>query len=171
MAVPHAARLPLERQVGVAAPLVPGAGVVARVVAGAAERERRECRARAGVAVRDDLRALGRADERADLLCRQRQPVLAEERVDLHALRTGEVALPRIARAAAPAGVLLLAPDVEDRQRRIVEARRELLPRRQRARVRDERRLAHGLELDGTVDELAAPAGDAAEQDRDVRVA
>ena len=47
----------LERQVVVARPLVPRADVVARVVAERAQHLRRDRRARAAVAVRDDLRA------------------------------------------------------------------------------------------------------------------
>src|SRR5436305_5185670 len=117
-------------------PLVPRTGVVARVVARAAEGERRERRARAAVAVGDDLLRL--ADERANPLGRERRSVGAEELVDLQAPGAGNVALARVARAAAPSGVFLFAPDVEDRQRGIVEPRRELLTGRERARVRPE---------------------------------
>ncbi len=48
----------------------------------------------------------------------------------------------------------------------------ELLPRRERARIRREvgRRLTHGLQLDRSLLELALPAGDAAEEDRDARM-
>src|SRR5438067_2336092 len=105
------------------APLVPRAGVVAGVVAGAAQGECRERRARAGVAVGDDLRALGRADELADPLRRLRLAGSGEERADLDASRARDVPLPRVTRAAAPAGVLLVAAHVEDRQRTIVQPR------------------------------------------------
>src|SRR5581483_7665741 len=111
--VTSAAALPLDRQLVVAAPLVPGAGVVAGVVARAAEGERRERRPRAGVAVRDHLGALGRADELADPLGRLRLPGRGEELVHLDALRPADVALARVAGAAALARVLLLAPHVE----------------------------------------------------------
>ena len=97
---------------------MPRAGVVARVVAGAAQRERRERRARAGVAVRDDLGAFRRADELADPLGRLRHARRREERLDLDVPRARDVPLPRVARAAALARVLLVAADVEDRQRR-----------------------------------------------------
>src|SRR5262245_30606342 len=79
-------RLALERKLGVPAPLVPGPGVVPGAVAGRAEGERRQGRARAGVTVRDDLGALGLADERADLLGAPRPAGLGEERRDLDEL-------------------------------------------------------------------------------------
>src|SRR5581483_918683 len=133
---PPAGVLALERQLGIPRPLVPRPRVVARVVARASERERGERRARARVAVRDDLRPLRRTDELADPLGRERPALVVEERVDLHASRAGDVALSRVARAAPLARVLLLAADVEQRERGVVEARRELLPRRQGAGVR-----------------------------------
>src|SRR5262249_60619566 len=60
------ARSAFGGQVVVARPLVPRARVVAGVVAGRAERQRADRRARAGVAVRHDLRALGQARQLAD---------------------------------------------------------------------------------------------------------
>src|SRR5438093_7358157 len=65
--------LSLEWELRMAAPLVPRTGVVASVVAGAPQSERRERRARARVAVRDDLRAVRGAHEVADPLRRQRR--------------------------------------------------------------------------------------------------
>src|ERR1022692_2727872 len=87
-------------------PLVPRAGVVAGVVAGAAQGERRQCGAGAGVAVRDQLSFFGKADEFADPLRSLRQAGTGEELADLDELRAGNVALSRIAVAAAAAGVL-----------------------------------------------------------------
>src|SRR3569833_3165438 len=103
--------LPLEREFHVARPFVPRTCVVARVVAGAAQRKRGERRARAGMAVGDDV--LRVADERADLLRRLRQQVRAEQLVALQPARAGDVALPRVAGAPRLAVVLLLAADVE----------------------------------------------------------
>ena len=62
-----------------AAPLVPGAGVVARLVARGAQRERGERRTRAGVAVRDDLGAFRQTDDLADALDRGRLAWAVEE--------------------------------------------------------------------------------------------
>ena len=93
--------LPLERQLVVARPLVPRAGVVPGPVAGRPERHRGDGRARARVAVRDDLRALGQADERADLLRRQRHARRREELARLEVPRARDVALARVARIAA----------------------------------------------------------------------
>ena len=62
-----------------AAPLVPGTGIVARVVARGAQRERGERRARAGVAVRDDLRSFRQAHDLADALGRGRLARAVEE--------------------------------------------------------------------------------------------
>ena len=163
--------LALERQLGVAAPLVPRAGVVARVVAGRAQRERRERGARAGVAVRDDLGALGRADERADLLGGKRAARRAEERRRPHALRAGDVPLPRIARAAALARVLLLAADVEERRARGRPSRDASSCRVGSARgfgSSDASRT--GSSSTGPSASSPCHAGDAAEQDRDARV-
>jgi hypothetical protein len=80
------------------------------------------------------------------------------------------VPLPWIAGAPLLPRVLLLAPDVEQREQRIAEPRLDLLPRRQRTRVCLERALAHRLELDRPFDELARPRRHASEQDRDVRM-
>ena len=81
--------LALERQLGVARPLVPRAGVVAGVVAGRAEGERGERRARAGVAVRDDLGALGRPTSSRISLRRQRQPGAAKSVAPRRSARPG----------------------------------------------------------------------------------
>src|SRR5205814_2965037 len=112
--------LALERQLGVARPLVPRPGVVACVVARAAQRERRERGSRAGVTVRDDLGAFGRADELADPLRRLGPAGTYEQRRHLDVLRSRDVPLTWVARAPATAVVLVVTADVEDRQRRIV---------------------------------------------------
>ena len=73
-------RSPSYRSIGeivVARPLVPRARVVPGAIAGRAQRHRGERRARARVAVRDDLRAFGEPDQRADLL---RRPAAARAR-------------------------------------------------------------------------------------------
>src|SRR5712691_8733313 len=88
--------LALERKLAVAAPLVPGAGVVAGVVAGRAEGERRKRRAGAGVAVRHDLRTVGQADELADALGRRRAAGRLEQPADLEVPRARDVSLPRV---------------------------------------------------------------------------
>src|SRR5439155_13946900 len=106
----------------------------------------------------------------AGLVRAPRLPGAREELRDLDVLRAGDVALPRVARRSGLARVLLRAADVEDRQRRVVEPRRELRVGRQRLGARLELRL-HGLELRRTLLEVARPAGDAAEQNRDARVA
>src|SRR5204862_3411514 len=93
-----------------------------------------------------------------------------EELAHLDALRAGNVALPRIARAAATTRVLLFAANVEKRQRRVVEAHRQLSTRRERAQGRLERGLAHRFELHRPVRELALPIRHAAEQVRDSAV-
>ena len=62
-----AAELALDRQVVVARPLVPRADVVARVVAERAQHLRRDRRARAAVAVRDDLARPARRRARASI--------------------------------------------------------------------------------------------------------
>src|SRR5258707_8529253 len=97
--------LALERELVVPAPLVPGTCVVAGVVAGRAEGERRERRAGAGVAIRHDLRTVGQADELADALGRRRAAGSLEQPADLEVPRAWDVSLPRVALVAAPAGV------------------------------------------------------------------
>src|SRR3954453_13323190 len=145
-----AASLALERQLVVPAPLVPGAGVVARVVAGGTERGGRGRRAGAGVAVRDDLRPLGQTDELTDSLGRSRSARPLEELADVEVPRARDVPLARVALVAAAAYVLVRRPHVEDRQRRIGEPGRQLLPRRECLRIRLEvgPRLPHRLQLD-----------------------
>src|SRR5579862_6107523 len=162
--------LALERKLGVARPLVPRAGVVARVVAGAPQRERCQRRAGAGVAVRDHLGALGQSDEIADPLRRLGDAWAGEELSDLDMLRAGDVPLPRVARAAATSRELIVAAHVDDGQRRVVEPRRQLAARRQRARARLEVGLAHGRELVRPGLDLAGPRRHAADQDGDARM-
>src|SRR5437764_1207322 len=103
------------------------------------------------------------ADDRAG---RERDELLGgvHRRVDLQPPRTRDVPLTGVACTAATAGVLVLAAHVEDDERRIVEPRGQLLPRRERAGVRLERGLAHGLELDLPRDDLTRPACDPAEK-------
>src|SRR4051794_36430010 len=80
-------RVALDRQLVVTRPLVPGAGIVARPVAGPAEGERGERRAGARMAVRDDLRALGQPDRLADRLGGQRLPRPGEQLLEPDAAR------------------------------------------------------------------------------------
>src|SRR5919201_4804126 len=114
------------------------------------------------MAVRHDLRPRGSADELAHLVGRQRLARTGEERIDLHSLGAGNMALPRIAWAAVPARVFLLPPDIEDRQGGVGESRSELVPRRKRAWVRLERGLTHRLQLDRARLELSLPSCDPA---------
>src|SRR5258708_22848831 len=93
-------------------PLVPGAGVVAGVVTGGAKRERGERGARAGVAVRDDLGALGQPHELADPLGRLRLPGTREERAHLDVPRARDVALARVARTAVTPALFVVATHV-----------------------------------------------------------
>src|SRR5262249_21178816 len=109
----------LERQVVVTRPLVPRACVVARLVARCAQRERRQCGTRAGVAVRDDL--LRFADERSQFVRADRRARAGEEILDVHVTRSRDVSLARIARIAGFAGELLGRPHVEDRERLVLE--------------------------------------------------
>src|SRR4051794_19628036 len=94
-----------------ARPLVPRAGVVPRVVAGRPQDLHRRRGSASGVAVRDELGAVGQPDPLVDLFLTQ-----------LHQLRDVEVpgardvALPRVARVAGLAGELRLAAHVEERQ-------------------------------------------------------
>src|SRR4029077_3030702 len=105
----------------------------------------------AGVAVRDDLGAFRQADGLADPLRRHRDARAGEELLETDAPGAGDVALPWVAVIAELPRVLLVRAHVENRERIVVETRRELLPSRQRARIRLERRLAYRLELDGAL--------------------
>src|SRR5262249_4950643 len=111
--------LGFQRQVG-ARPLVPGAAVVARVVAEALQHAYRERRARAAVAVTDAPATVGHADPLAQLLLGQRHQLLHVE-----VERTGDVALARIARRAEASVVLLCATDIDDAK--LDQPRRELV--------------------------------------------
>src|SRR5205823_6002865 len=111
--------LSLERQLR-ARPLVPGAGVVPRVVAEPRQHLYGERRARAAVAVADDLSARLDAHAFAQFLLAQLHQLLHVE-VD----RAGDVALPRIAGAAEGSVVLLGPADVEHAE--LAEAQRELV--------------------------------------------
>ncbi len=122
------------------------------------------------MAVRDDRRSLRESDELADPLGRLWQAGTGEQLGDLDEPRAGDVPLTRIAVVAAAAGVLVRRAHVEEQERLVAEPRRQLLPGRQRVQVRHERRLPHRLELDRPLLQLGRPAGDAAEQDRDLRV-
>src|SRR5439155_23315611 len=125
---------------------------------------------RARVAVRDDLGALGKADQIADLVRRARLAGSGEELRDLDISCAGDVALPRVARRPGLAVVLLRPADVEDRELRVVEPAGKPRMCRQSLRPRLELRL-HRLELGRSLVQLARPAGDAAEQHGDARVA
>src|SRR6266511_4741109 len=109
-----------HRQFGVARPLVPRARVVARAVPGGPQCERRERRARAGVAVRDDL--LGVADPGADVIAGQRLPLCDEEILHVHVASAGDAPLAWIARITVLASELLVGADVDESQRRVVES-------------------------------------------------
>src|SRR5436305_11475927 len=99
---------------------MPRAGVIACVVTGRAQRERRQRRARARVTVRDDL--LRVTDELADLVRRPRLPRRDEQILDVNVTCTGDVALTWIARVALFGPELLVGAHVEDRQRVVVQA-------------------------------------------------
>src|SRR5919198_230140 len=88
--------------VGPTGPLVPRAGVVARLVAGRREQLRGNGRAAAGVAVDDELCPGRQADELPQLL---RRPL--EELRELEVPRAGDVALTLATCVARLAGVLL----------------------------------------------------------------
>src|SRR5204863_767690 len=113
------AGLAFDRQLGVARPLVPRAGVVPRAVAGGPEREGRTRGARARVAVRDDVGSVGEIDCRTHLLRSSRLPRVVEEGVEVDAARAGNVPLAGVTRVAAAPGVLLGRPDVENRKRAV----------------------------------------------------
>src|SRR5437867_3606918 len=158
-----------HRQLAVSRPLVPRARVVARGVAGGPERERGQRRPGAGVAVRDDLGALGKADELPYLLRRRGLSRRDVETLVLEQPRAGDVRLAGIARRAGAARVLLGGAHVEDRQVGVVEPVSNLLPGRHRLEAGLEARLRL-LQLDRPGLDLAGPRGDPAGQDRDVRV-
>src|SRR2546423_4444643 len=112
------------------------------------------------MAVRDDLGARGEPDRGAHLVRSARTAQLVEELAELEPPRAGQAPLARIARVAGPAGVLVRGPHVEDRELRVVEARKELVSRRECVEPRLQARL-HRLELRGPDLQLAGPAGEA----------
>jgi hypothetical protein len=122
------------------------------------------------VAVRDHFRALRQPDQLADPPRFVRPPGTGEEPLDVKVPRAGDVALPRVARVAATAAELVLAADVDDRQRLVVEAVAQLLPGRHRTQPGLEAHLRL-LELHRALLELAGPGGDPARQHRDAGVA
>src|SRR5439155_1805421 len=78
--------------------------------------------------------------------------------------------LARVARVACPARELLLPADIDECERRVAEAAAELGQRRERLEPR--RQLGTGaVELDDARFEVALPAGQAAGEHRDVRMA
>src|SRR3954453_2890744 len=119
---PPAKQSGLERRALEARPLVPRAFVVARLVAGRAEDLPRQGRARAGMAIRHDLRALRQADDLVHLL----DGLASGEDAHVEVPRAGDVTLPRIAPYAARSVVLRLAANVQHRQCRIGQSIREL---------------------------------------------
>src|ERR1043166_9188185 len=78
--------------------------------------------------------------------------------------------LPRVARRACLARVLLGSADVHDRQARVVEAVSELLPGGNCVQLRLEGR-PRLLQVDRALLDLARPAGEALGEDGDVRMA
>ena len=141
------------------APLVPRARVVARVVAGSAQGERRERGARAGVAVRDDLGAVGRTDELADPL-RREQAVPPARRATPPARASRPGCGPAAGRTALPR---LPVYSSSRRTSRIVSAGSSSRAASS-CRVGSARgsgssdASSHRLELDGALRELARPA-------------
>ncbi len=125
------------------------------------------------MAVRHDRRSFREADELAYSLWRSRTSRPLEQLADVEVPRARDVALARIALVAAAARVLVRRPHVEDRQRRIVEPACKVLPRRECLRISLEigLYLPHVIELDRALVELALPTGDAAEEDRHLRMA
>src|SRR5207245_3011681 len=121
-----------DRKLVVARPLVPGAGVVARVVAGGAKGHRGEPRPRARVTVGDDARLFGQPCQPADLFGEVGPARTREERADLDQTRSRDVPLPPVARVASAARVLIGPSHVDDCEGRIVEAAGELLQRWER---------------------------------------
>src|SRR3954467_12266923 len=103
-------------------PLVPGAGVVARVVAGAAQDRGGHRGARAAVAVADDLGAFRQPDDRTQLVGRMRCAAGADELRELEMPRSRDMPLAWVARVPGLAGELDFAADIEKRQVRVVEA-------------------------------------------------
>src|SRR2546423_14133960 len=89
------------RQLRVTRPLVPGSRVVPRSVAGRSQRQGCAGRARARVAVRDHLRAFGRADGGADFCRILGQARSLEERRLVDPPRAGDVSLAGITRGPA----------------------------------------------------------------------
>src|SRR5579862_65156 len=123
-------------------PFMPGAGVVACVVAKGAQGVRRNLRARAEMAVDDDFCAGNQAEPSAQLALVEREDLLDGE-VD----GAGDVALPGVAGRAERAVELLRRANVEQRQ--LPEPPRQL-------RERD-LRLRHGSELSLTPAVAAGP--------------
>src|SRR5436305_10302155 len=122
------------------------------------------------MAVGDDLRTLGQADELAYALGGSRTAGRLEQLADVDVARARDMTLARIARAAAAARVLVRRPHVEDRQGLVAEPLHHLLPRRQRLRARLELGLPHRLELDGSFVKLPRPRRHAPDENRDVRM-
>src|SRR5690348_13972778 len=118
--------LALERELVVAAPVVPGAAGGAGVAAGRAEGVSGQSGAGAGMAVRHARRAGGQAVELADALRRCGPSGRVEQAADVEVPGAGNVALPRVALVAAPTGELVGRADVEDRQRLVAEPSHEL---------------------------------------------
>ena len=93
-----------------ARPLVPGADVVARSVAGTLQNLGGEAGPASDVAVGDDLRAFGQANDRAHLV---RAPAL-ENPLEREVDGAGNVAMPRIAMSTGCAVELERRPHVDD---------------------------------------------------------
>src|SRR5205823_13072649 len=113
--------------------------VVARAITGGAQSERRQRRAGAGVAVRNDFFRV--TDGRTDLLGGRGLAGTGEQILHVHVTGAGNAALTGVARIAVLAAELLVGPDVEDRQSWIVEPPCQLLARRDGVEARFERRL------------------------------
>src|SRR6476620_11733507 len=122
------------------------------------------------MAVGDDRRTLGQADELADPPGLVRSARTCEEALDLEVARARDVALARVAGVAAAAAELVLAADVEDRQLRVVEPLAQLLPGRNGFEPRLERGLRL-LQLDRALLDLARPGRDPAREHADLRMA
>src|SRR3989475_9544802 len=126
-----------ERQVVVARPLVPGAGVVACAVPGVAQGHGREGGARSRMAVRDDL---GRIPEPSpDLIRGQRFAGAGVELVHGDVTCARDATLPRVARITVLPPELLLRSNIEDHQRRVVESAGQLVACGNRLEARLER--------------------------------
>ncbi len=114
-------RVGLERQVA-SRPLVPGTGVVARVVPEPGEDLHRDGGARSAMAVGNDLGARREPEPTAELLVREQHHL-----VDVEVCGTGDVTLTRVAGRAECAVVLDGGAHVDHRE--LAEARCELVDR------------------------------------------